>query len=331
MRAALYSRNGAARDVLELADLPDPEPAEGEVRVKLATSGVNAWDGEGGAGSRPVSQGFVGRESDGAGVIDKVGRGVPATRVGERVWIWNGQWQRPMGSAAQFIVLPQQQAVRLPENVSFEAGACLGIPALTAMHAVEKLGNLQGKAVLVIGAASGVGFYAAQMAHVRGARVIGTVGSPEKAQVLARVGINDAIDYKKESVAERVKALTMGRGADAVIDMDFSTSVRLVPDGAVAAHGTVVCYGSNARGDIGLEFGAWLPRSISLHFFLVYDLLAGEREQAVAALGAMLAQAQLQHLVAPAYTLDDIVAAHEAVESGRVLGNVVVALPEKVS
>jgi NADPH2:quinone reductase len=327
MRAALYSRNGAARAVLELADLPNPEPAAGEVRVKLATSGVNPSDVKSRGGSRPVQSGFIVPHSDGAGVIDKVGSGVPAARVGERVWVWNGQWLRPMGTAAQFIVLPQQQAVRLPESVSFEAGACLGIPALTAMHAVEKLGDLQGKTVLVIAAASGVGFYAAQMARVRGARVIGTIGSAEKAQVLAGAGITETIDYKKESVAERVKALTAGRGVDAVIDMDFSTSVRLVPDGAVAAHGTIVCYGSNARGDIALDFGAWLPRSISLHFFLVYDLLAAEREQSVAALNTMLTQGQLQHLLAPAYALDDVVAAHEAVESGRVLGNVVLALP----
>src|SRR3546814_17935688 len=148
MRAALYSRNGAARDVLELADLPDPEPAEGEVRVKLATSGVNPSDVKSRAGSRPVTQGFVVPHSDGAGVIDKVGRGVPATRVGERVWIWNGQWQRPMGSAAQFIVLPQQPAVRHPANVSFEDGARLGLPALHGLPGVAKLGKSQDKAGL---------------------------------------------------------------------------------------------------------------------------------------------------------------------------------------
>lgn len=327
MRAAFYSRNGSAREVLEVGDLATPEPAAGEVRVKLAMSGVNPSDVKSRGGSRPVESGFIVPHSDGAGVIDKVGSGVPAGRVGERVWVWNGQWQRSMGTAAQFIVLPKQQAVRLPDSVSFEAGACLGIPALTAMHALEKLGNVQDKSVLVIGAASGVGFYAAQIARLRGARVIGTVGSPEKAQVLARIGIGETVDYKKESVAERVLALTAGRGVDAVVDMDFSTSARLVPDGAVAPHGTIACYGSNVRGDIPLAFGAWLTRSISLHFFLVYDLLAAEREQGIAALSAMLAQGRLEHLLAPAYPLDDIVAAHEAVESGRVVGNVVVALP----
>jgi NADPH2:quinone reductase len=327
MRAALYYRNGPARDVLELAELPDPEPAHGEVRVRLATSGVNPSDVKSRAGSRPVTHGFIVPHSDGAGVIDRVGGGVSARRVGERVWIWNGQFQRPLGTAAQYIALPQEQAVILPDAVSFAAGACLGVPAMTASHAVEKLGSLRGKSVLVIGAASGVGFYAAQMARARGARVIGVVGSPEKAQVLARAGIAETIDYKKESVAERVKALTAGRGVDGVIDMDFSTSVRLVPEGAVVVQGTVVCYGSNKRGEIALDYDAWSARSLSLHFFKVYELSAADRSQAVAAIGAMLAQSQLQHLLAPTYTLDDIVAAHEAVESGRTLGNVVVSLP----
>jgi NADPH2:quinone reductase len=233
-----------------------------------------------------------------------------------------------MGTCAQYIVLPQQQAVRLPQDVSFEAGACMGIPGLTAMHAVEKLGDVRGKTVLVIGAASGVGFYVAQMARARGARVIGTVGSPQKAQVLADHGIDEAIDYKKESVAGRAREMTAGRGVDAVVDMDFSTTVKLVPDGAVAPHGTVVCYGSNERGAIPLAFGAWLPRSISLHFFLVYDLLDAERDQAVKALTQLLQGGALRHLLAPAFALDEIAAAHEAVESGRVLGNVVVTLPD---
>jgi NADPH2:quinone reductase len=328
MRAALYSKNGPARDVLELKDLPTPEPGPGEVRVKLAVSGVNPSDVKSRLGSRPVTSGFVVPHSDGAGVIERVGAGVPASRMGERVWIWNGQWQRPMGTAAQYIVLPSDQAVPLPEGTSFEAGACMGIPGLTAMHAIALLGDLAGKTVLVSGGASGVGYYAAQMARVRGARVITTVGSAEKAGCLEAVGIADNILYKQEAVAERLLAMTSGRGVDAIVDMDFSTNAALVPAGAVAPHGSFVVYGSNARGDIPLNFGAWLPRSIGLHFFLVYDLLPAQRQYAVEALNGLLQAGKLQHLIAPAYALDDIVAAHEAVEAGRTLGNVVVSLPQ---
>lgn len=328
MRVALYSRNGPARDVLQLTDLPTPEPGPGEVRVKLATSGVNPSDVKSRGGSRPVTQGYVVPHSDGAGTIDRVGRGVPESRVGERVWIWNGQWQRPMGTAAQYIALPAEQAVPLPDTVSFEAGACMGIPGLTAMRGILLLGDIEGKTVLVTGGASGVGFYAAQMARLRGARVITTVGSTEKAARLEQVGVTENILYKQEPVAERLLALTDGRGVDAVVDMDFSTTAGLVNAGAVAAHGVVSVYGSNQRGDISLNFGTCLPRSLSFNFFLVYDLLPVQRRETVQALDDLLREGALSHLLAPSFSLDDIVAAHEAVESGRVLGNVVVALPE---
>jgi len=328
MQAAWYARNGKAQDVLESGQLPTPEPAPGEVRVRLATSGVNPSDVKSRAGSRPVPPGtIIVPHSDGAGVIDKVGEGVPAGRVGERVWIWNGQWQRAFGTCAEFIALPSEQAVPLPDAVSFEAGACLGIPALTALHAVERLGDIAGKNVLVTGAASGVGYYAAQMARLKGARVIGTIGSAKKAGPLAEVGIDDLIYYKTESTADRILEMTGGAGVDGVVDLDFSTTSRLVAAGAVARHGVFVCYGSNERGAIPVEFGSWLPRSISLVFFLVYDLRPAERRQAVASLNALLAQGRLTHLLAPAYPLGDIVAAHQAVESGQVLGNVVVTLP----
>jgi len=328
MRAAWYTSNGKAQDVLQLGELPTPEPGPGEVRVRLAVSGVNPSDVKSRAGSRPVRPGeLIVPHSDGAGTVDKVGPGVPAGREGERVWVWNGQWRRPLGTCAEFIVLPAAQAVPLPGNVSFEAGACLGIPALTAVHAVERLGDVQGRAVLVTGAASGVGYYAAQMARLRGARVIGTVGSGEKAAALAGVGIADAVYYKTEPVAERILALTDGEGVHGIVDMDFSTTAALLPQGVLAPHGRYVGYGSNERGGIPVDFGTCLTRSLGLQFFLVYDLQAEARERAVRDVNALLAADSLSHLIAPAYGLDDVAAAHQAVEGGCLLGNVVVRLP----
>jgi NADPH2:quinone reductase len=316
MRAAWYARNGRADEVLQLGEQPTPEPGAGEVRVRLSASGVNPSDCKSRAGSRLVAPGgLVVPHSDGAGVIDKVGAGVPASRVGERVWVWNGQWQRDLGTCAQYIAVPSEQAVFLPPAVSFEAGACLGIPAMTAIHAVDRLqdmlgdpGGLAGRTVLVTGAASGVGFYAAQIARLRGARVIGTVGSEEKAHALA--GIAEPVHYKTEDVAERILALTSGKGVNGIIDLDFSTTVRLVPKGALAAFGAYVCYGSNDRGAAPVDYAAWLPRSLGLQFFLVYLLPPAARKRAIAGLGAYLAQGALTHLVAPAYTLEGIVAAH---------------------
>ena len=326
MRSAWYSRNGAARDVLIVGELPTPMPAPGEVRVKLATSGVNPSDVKSRLG-RPLGSERIVPHSDGAGVIDMVGDGVSSSRVGERVWIWNGQWQRPMGTAAEYIALPEAQAVRLPVTTDFAAAACLGIPAMTACQAVHLLGDISGKTVLVIGASSAVGHYAAQLAVIGGAEVIGTVGSAEKAKHALDAGVKATINYKTEPVAQQVKELTAGRGVDAIVDMDFSSTIQLLPDGALAPHGTLVCYGSNAYGDAPVPFRTLLFSSISLRFFLVYDLTPVDRQMAIKNLTDLLASGRLLHTVGARFALDDIAGAHEAVESGKVVGNVVLDLP----
>lgn len=327
MRASWYSKNGAARDVLVIGDLPTPTPGAGEVRVRLAVSGVNPSDVKS-RSARPPGEGVerIVPHSDGAGVIDAVGDGVSPGRIGERVWIWNGQWQRPMGTAAQFIALPQAQAVRLPASTDFDAAACLGIPAMTAFHAIRLLGDVGGRTVLVIGASSAVGHYAAQLAALRGAQVIGTVSSEAKARHALAAGVATTINYKTESVAERVRQLTAGRGVDAIIDMDFSTTVQLLAANGLAPHGTLVCYGSNAYGDIALPFRPLLWNSLSLRFFLVYELTPPDRRAALDGLSELLAAGRLSHTIGARFALDEMAAAHEAVEAGRLIGNVVVRL-----
>jgi len=249
--------------------------------------------------------------------------------LGERVWVWNGQWQRPMGTCAQYIALPAAQAVALPEDTDFAAGACMGIPGLTAVQAVilaERLsGDLRGQTVLVTGASSAVGHYITQMVTQAGGRVIGTVGSEAKAAHARAAGMQEAVFYKTESVPERVKALTQGRGADVIIDMDFSTTAAWASEGALAAHGQVVCYGSNAP-DVSLPFRPWLFLSISVKFFLVYELTAADRQTAVARLSVMLAAGQLQHSIGARYALDQVAQAHRTVEAGQTVGNVVIDL-----
>src|SRR5262245_27760565 len=175
MRAAYYEANGAAADVLRVGDVATPEPGPGEVRVKLKTSGVNPSDVKSRAGAtRKIAFPRVIPHSDGAGEIDKVGDGVAASRIGERVWTWNGQWRRAFGTAAEYVTLPQQQAVALPQSVSFEVGAGIGIPAMTAWYAVTCAHAAQGTTIFVPGGAGAVGFYAIQMAKMQGARVITT-------------------------------------------------------------------------------------------------------------------------------------------------------------
>ena len=325
MRAAWYSKNGSARDVLVVGELPTPTPAAGEVRVKLATSGVNPSDVKSRT-ARPLGSERIVPHSDGAGIIDAVGDGVRPTRVGERVWVWNGQWQRPMGTAAEFIVLPEGQAVTLADSTDFAAAACLGIPAMTAFQAVRLLGDIAGRTVLVIGASSAVGHYATQLAVISGATVIGTAGSEDKIKHARAAGAGATINYKTESVAERIRELTAGHGVDAIVDMDFSTTNQLLGSGGLAPHGTLVSYGSNAYGDVAIPFRAMLWNSISLRFFLVYDLTPHDRRVVIDGLSQLLAGGRLSHAIGARFGLDEVVAAHEAVEGGRLIGNVIVEL-----
>lgn len=325
MKAAWYTQNGEAQDVMQVGELPTPSPQAGEVLVRLACSGVNPSDVKS-RRARPLTDPLVVPHSDGAGVIEAVGEGVSPERVGQRVWVWNGQWQRPMGTCAQFIALPDAQAVALPDGVDFAAGACMGIPGLTAVQSVilaERLaGDLRGQTVLVTGASSAVGHYITQMVCMTGGRVIGTVGSEAKAAHARAAGMQDAIFYKTESVPDRVKALTQGRGADVIIDMDFSTTARWAAEGALAPHGQVVCYGSNAL-EVSLPFRPWLFQSMGVKFFLVYDLTAADRQKAVARLSDMLSKNQLQHSIGARFALNQIAEAHLTVEAGQIVGNVV--------
>lgn len=324
--AAWYRRNGEARDVLEVGELDVPTPAAGEVCVRLKTSGVNPSDVKS-RRTRPVDAPLIVPHSDGAGVITAVGPGVPASRVGERVWIWNGQWQRPMGTASQYIVLAAEQAVALPDGIGDAEAACLGIPALTAQQAINLAGDLAGRTVLVIGAGAAVGHYATQMAKLAGARVIGTVGSAARAEHARAAGADDLINYKTESVVERVKVLTQGQGVDAIIDMDFSTTATWLSQGVLRRHGVLVCYGSNVSTEVPVTFRPLLWGSFDLRFFLVYDLTPQDRQRTLAQLDVLLREGRLQHAVAQRFALSEIVRAHEVVEAGQAIGNIVIDLP----
>lgn len=325
MQAALYERTGPARDVLSVVELPDPQPAAGEVRVRLATSGVNPSDVKmrGGLRSAELPWPHVVPHSDGAGVIDAVGSGVPAGRIGERVWVWNACWGRPHGTAAQYVTLPSVQAVPLPSEISFAAGACFGIPALTAWHAVHMDGGVAGRQVLVTGAAGAVGHYAVQFAKAAGARVLATVSGEEKAALARAAGADEVINYRQEDVAARALALTDGAGVERVIEVDLAANIGSAL-AALRAEGDIVAYGSGAL-EIGIPFLPSVLKNIRYRFFIVYHLSAADRARAVAGLTRALEAGNLQHQLGPSFALADIAAAHEAVEAGA-RGNVVVTL-----
>jgi NADPH2:quinone reductase len=323
MRAAYFERNGTAREVLVLGDVETPRPGPGEVRVKLKTSGVNPSDVKSREGrTRKIAFPRVIPHSDGAGEIDMVGDGVPPARMGERVWVWNGQWKRAFGTCAEYIVLPAALAVKLPAHVSFEAGACLGIPAMTAYHAVATAQADAASTVLISGGAGGVGHYAIQFAKARGAVVITTVSSEAKAKLARQAGADHVIDYKRENVAQQVKDLTDGAGVDAVIEMDLAANAKLYP-GLLRARGTVVVYGTGSpEAQIPAQF--LLVNQITMQWIFVYELTPEERTAAVGAITKLMDDKRLIHNVAQTLPLKDIVAAHEAVEQGKAMGNVVV-------
>jgi NADPH2:quinone reductase len=321
---AIVIREFGPPSVMRLEEVPTPEPGPGEVRVRVRWSGVNPSDVKSRAGVRSKTLAFpqIIPHSDGAGEIDAVGVGVPASRVGQSVWLWNGAWQRAHGTAAQWIVLPTAQAVPLPAGVPGEAAACLGIPALTALHAVLIGDGVAGKRVLVAGGAGAVGHYAVQFARRLGAaQVVATVSSEAKARLAMAAGADATIDYKRDDVAVRAAALTDKGGFDRIIEVD--AAVNLANDlGMLAPGGDVAIYGSGAP-EIVLPFFPAIVRNATLRCFIVYNLAPADRARAIATLNALLARGELQHNVVERLPLAHCAQAHQRVESGQVIGNVV--------
>jgi NADPH2:quinone reductase len=327
MRAAFYEKLGPAAEVLQVGEMPDPQPLAGEVRVRVATSGVNPSDVKMRLGTGSASSQYPRTipHSDGAGIIDAVGHDVPAARIGERVWVWNARWNRAFGTAAEYVTLPAGQAVRLPDATDFAPGACFGIPALTAWQAVETDGGVDsGQWVLVNGGAGAVGHYAVQMAAAKGARVITTVSSAAKAAHAKAAGAEVVIDRKQENVAARIKHVTGGKGVARAIEVDFSGNIAWLPE-VMADYGLIAIYGSSAR-EAPLQFGPSILGNIGYRFFIVYNQPPALRQRAIAALTQMLTAGALKHSIAATFPLSQIAAAHEMVERGTAMGNVVIEL-----
>ena len=327
MLAIVYSEFGAASDVLQRIELPMPEIKPGEVLVRLHSSGVNPSDtkarngARAGAGSKPPFELIV-PHSDGAGIIEAVGSGVDAARVGERVWIWNGQWRRAFGTAAEYIALPQQQAVLLPNNITFNLGATLGIPALTACHAVLGDGAVAGKNLLISGAAGTVAHIAVQIARLHGAKVIGTVSNQADAIAARAAGADHALNYKDDDLAEQILALTDGAGVDRIIEVEFGRNVA-TNSAVIKERGKIFSYGSAQAMTPQLPFYSLMFKAIQLELGLVYLLSEQQRSQAIAHLTAMLSKNQLAIRIHQVLPLAECARAHELIENERRMGSVI--------
>lgn len=323
MRAAWYEKNGPAAEVMTVGDLPDPQPAAGEVRVRLHASAVNPSDVKARGGSRPIRWPKLIPNSDGAGVIDAVGAGVNR-RVGERVWVFNGQWDRAFGTSAQMIALPSALAVPLPDPVSFEQGACLGIPAMTAHRALFADGPISGKTVLVTGGAGVVGHYAIQLAKWAGARVLTTVSNDAKAAHARAAGADVVINYRSEDVAARIKA--EAGGVDRIVEVDFGKNLPVSAQ-VLNADGVIACYASTSIPRPQYPYPEMLWRNPVVRQVFVYTLPDVAKVQAHADIARWLQSTQPLFAIAARHPLDDVVAAHHAVESGNKIGHVILTLP----
>lgn len=323
MRAAWYEKNGPADEVLKFGELPDPEPGPGEVRVRLHASAVNPSDVKARAGSRKVMWDRVIPDSDGAGVIDRVGAGVERERLGERVWVYNGQWERPGGTSAQYIALPAALAVPLAAGLSFEEGACLGIPVMTAHRCLFAGGPIAGKTVLVTGGAGVVAHYAIQLAKWAGAQVVSTVSTHSKAEHARRAGADMVINYRTEDVVERIRA-TVG-GVDHVVDVDFgknlpATTRILRPDGVVAS------YASMGNLNPVFPYAELFRLNPVIRPVFVYTMPDAAKRQAHVDIARWIAEVKPIFAIAERFALAEVVKAHLAVERGDKIGHVILTI-----
>jgi NADPH:quinone reductase len=328
VRAITYTRPGGP-EVLELVDRPVPEPGPGEVRVRVAFSGVNPTDWKSRRTATPGPGGQV-PDQDGSGTVEAVGQGVDPVLVGERVWIWEAAWQRPWGTAAEYTVVPARQVVLLGAAPSFELGAALGIPFLTAhrcLTVAESLpdrlgpGVLTGATVLVQGGAGAVGNAAIQLARWADASVIATVSSPRKAQLAAAAGADHVVDYRQQDVVAEVRRIAP-KGVDAIVEVSGAVNAA-VDAQVIGLHGAVAMYADDGGAEVTIPVRAQMNPNARWQFVLVYTeperaKALGIEDVATAVADGALRVGEDAGLPLHVFPLAETARAHRAVEEGAV-------------
>jgi NADPH2:quinone reductase len=322
MRAAWYETQGPAREVLKVGIMAEPTPGPGEVRIRIAASGINPGDIK----KRQNAFGYgmpyprVIPHSDGAGPVDLVGEGVAAEWIGRRVWCYGAQSYRPFGTAAEYTVVPASQAVSLPDGVSFEWGACLGIPAITAHRCVHAAGPVDGRTVLVQGGAGSVGICAVQLAWRAGALVIATVRSSSDEPIARAAGAHHVVQQGPDLI-ERVRALAPG-GIHHIVEVAFGANIATDLE-LLAVRGSVATYATDTNTP-ALPFWPLLFKNIRVDFLGSDDFTASDKAEAARAVNDALAAGWAGMPISERFSLEDIVPAHERVEAPRQRGRVVV-------
>jgi len=323
MKAVWYEALGPADEVLTFGEMDTPEAGPGEVRVKLESSGVNPADVKRrGLGTYGMEYPRIIPNSDGAGVVDQVGDEADKSLLGKRVWLFNGQrGGRAFGTAAEYIALDSWLVAPLPDDVSFAAGACLGIPCMTAHFNVFSDGPVEGKTVLVTGGAGAVGHYAVQWARRGDATVIATVSSDEKAAHAKAGGAHHTVNYRDDDAATQIMDLTGGAGVDRVIEVDLSGNLDLTTR-VLANTGMISVYYSS--GDPKNAFFPLALKNAVVRFMILHSVPRAAIDRARADIADWLAEGGAMHTVAATFPLARTAAAHKFVESGSKLGTVVV-------
>jgi NADPH2:quinone reductase len=324
MKAASYNSFGPAREVLVVGELDRPTPGPGEVLVRLATSGVNPSDVKKRMGSAPdlLDKGLVIPHSDGAGVIESVGEGADAARIGERVWVYQAQHARRFGTAAEYITLESRRAIILPVNTDFEVGACIGIPMMTAHRCVFADGPVDGLVLLVTGGAGRVGHYAVQWASQAGAKVIATASSPADSEACLEAGAHAVVNHREADWAAQLVEANAGDKVDRVIDVEFGANLSSVLD-LIRTSGTIVSYGSAVVPEPKLPFYRMMFLDLLIRLVIVYEMPEAAKAAAIADISTALERDRLQHRITHLLPLDEIAQSHELIEQGGFRGCVV--------
>jgi NADPH2:quinone reductase len=327
MKAITFEKFGLAQDVLNASEEPKPEPGDGEVLVKVAASGVNPSDVKkrAGSASRLLSDGFVIPHSDGSGVIEAVGNGVSETRIGERVWLYQAQYERRFGTAAEYVAVSSDRAPRLPDAASFEIGACLGIPAMTSHRCILADGDVAGKVILVTGGAGRVGHYAIQWGNLGGAKVIASASNDADKAACLEAGAAAVVNHRDADFAAQILAANSGKKVDRIVDVEFGQNLSAVLE--VAKIGaTIATYSSMRKPEPTIPFYKMMFADITVRFVIVYAMPESAKDDAVRDINAALDAGKLQHRVTHVVPFDECARAHEIIEAGSVRGCVVLSV-----
>jgi len=329
MKAAWFESFGPASETIIIGEQDKPTPAAGEVLVKLKTTGVNPSDVKKRAGAFPnlLDGGLVIPHSDGAGIIEAVGEGVDASRIGERVFVYQAQYGRRLGSAAEYVALDSNRAPSLPDEASFAEGACIGIPIMTAHRCVFADGDIAGQTLVVTGGAGRVGHYAIQWAKHAGATVIATASNEADQEACRQAGADHVVNHRDENWGDAVLACNNGEKIDRVVDVEFGANLPEVLR-FIRIGGTIATYSSTQVKEPQLPFVQMMFLDLTLRMVIVYAMPEEAKEQAIADTCELMRAGKFQHRVAHNLPFAEMAQAQELIEQGGFRGCVIVSIDE---